>query len=97
MALKDRLRRLERASREELTIIPLKDGSEKHFTQSDLRDSFLNAVERLGAGEDAPPRHALLEAARNSSDPWWRNYLNDIDFEGAADEPIEDLSVQPNG
>jgi hypothetical protein len=45
----------------------------------------------LGAGEDAPPEHPLLEAARNSSDPLWSQsvYAEDPD---EWIEPIEDLS-----
>ena len=52
----------------------------------------MNAMERLGGGPDVPPRHPLLEAARNSSDPRWReSYFSDIDYDGAT-TPIEDLS-----
>jgi hypothetical protein len=37
-------------------------------------------MERLGAGEDAPPRHPLLEAAANSTDPRWaESFFGDID------------------
>lgn len=52
----------------------------------------MNAMARLGGGESAPPLHPLLEAARNSSDPRWRDsYFSDIDCPDAP-TPIEDLS-----
>jgi hypothetical protein len=69
MGLRDKLRRLERASREELVDMPQQDGTVARFPKSAYKEAFLNAVDRLGAGEAAPPRHPLLEAAANSSDP----------------------------
>ncbi len=90
--MRNRLRRLERASREETVDIPQQDGTVKRFPKRAYEEAFLNAVDRLGAGEDAPPRHPLLEAAANSSDPRWRNsFFSDIDYEGSTD-PVEDLS-----
>lgn len=92
MGLRDKLRRLERASREETTDIPQQDGTVRRFPKSAYKEAFLNAVDRLGAGEDAPPRHPLLEAAANSSDPRWRNgAFGDDDHDGSTD-PVEDLS-----
>lgn len=45
----------------------------------------------LGAGEDAPPPHPLLEAAANSSDLTWRNsFFAGVDYEGSTE--VEDLS-----
>ena len=90
--MKRRLKHLERLLEGEVVAIPQKDGTVKKFPQSALKEAFMNCLERLGAGEDAPPRHPLVEAARNSSDPKWRDsYFSDIDFDGATD-PIEDLS-----
>ena len=92
MGLKDRLRHLERKGAEALITIPQKDGSIKRFPPCAFEEAFLCAMARIGAGEDAPPRHPLLEAARNSSDPRWReSYFSDIDYEGVT-EPVEDLS-----
>jgi hypothetical protein len=92
MGLRDKLRRLERASREELIAIPQQDGTVARFPKSAYKEAFLNAINRLGAGEEAPPRHPLLVAAANSSDPRWRtSFFSDIDFDGAV-EQIEDLS-----
>jgi hypothetical protein len=92
MGLRDKLRRLERASREELVDMPQQDGTVARFPKSAYKEAFLNATDRLGAGEDAPPRHPLLEAATNTSDPRWRtSFFSDIDFDGAV-EQIEDLS-----
>lgn len=90
--LRSRLRRLERVAEGELITIPQPDGTVAKFPASAYRDAFLNAMDRLGAGENAPPRHPLLIAAQNSSDPKWRgDYFSDIDFEGAT-EPVPDLS-----
>ena len=86
------LRSLERRSEQEMVAIPQMDGSVKRFPQSALKEAFMNCMERLGAGDDAPPLHPLVEAAANSSDPRWReSYFGDIDFPGST-EPIEDRS-----
>jgi hypothetical protein len=90
--VRDRVQRLERLLEGEFISIPQKDGSIKRFPPCAFEEAFLCAMARIGAGEDAPPRHPLLEAARNSSDPRWReSYFSDIDYEGAT-EPVEDLS-----
>ncbi len=62
----------------------------RHFPDSAGPEAFMNFIERMGAGEDAPPEHPLIEAARNSSDPRWAN-----SFYAANEDitrPIEDLS-----
>lgn len=69
MSLRNHIKRLERASKGEFISNPQQDGSVARFPRSAYREAFLNAIERIGAGADAPPRHPLLEAARNSSDP----------------------------
>ena len=90
--MRDRVQRLERLLEGEFISIPQKDGSIKRFPPCAFEEAFLCAMARIGAGEDAPPRHPLLEAARNSSDPRWReSYFSDIDYEGVT-EPVEDLS-----
>jgi hypothetical protein len=49
-------------------------------------------MDRLGAGEDAPPEHPLIEAARNSSDTEWSRSF--FATEGAEEwtKPVPDLS-----
>lgn len=69
MGLRDKLRKLERAAQEEMIAIPQTDGTVKRFPQSAGMDAFMNLMDRSGAGEDAPPEHPMIEAARNSSDP----------------------------
>jgi hypothetical protein len=92
MGLRGWIRRAERAARGEMIAIPMKDGTTKYFTMRDYREAYSNAVRRLGAGEDAPPRHPMLDAAAASSDPAWRrSYFFDLDYEGATEE-VEDLS-----
>jgi hypothetical protein len=92
MSLRRELRRLERLAQGEIISIPQQDGPPARFPESALREAFLNAMERLKGGPDVPPRHPLLEAARNSSDSQWReSFFSDIDYEGAT-TPIEDLS-----
>ena len=93
MGFRDKLHRLEHASKKRMLAIPQQDGSTRYFTMADYREAYINAVRRLGAGEDPPPRHPMLEAAANSSDEAWRrSYFFDLDYEGATD-PVEDLSA----
>ncbi len=92
MGLRSWVKRLERAARGEYIEIPQKDGTTARFPESAGMDAFMNLMDRMGAGEDAPPEHPLIAAARNSSDPKWSR-----SFFAAApgDEwtgPIEDLS-----
>jgi hypothetical protein len=92
MSLRRQLRRLERLAEEDMIAIPQPDGPPARFPRAALGEAFSNAMERLGAGEDAPPRHPLLKAAANSTDPSWReSFFSDIDYEGTP-APIEDLS-----
>jgi len=95
MGLRDQLRRLRRAAEGKMIDIPQRDGTVRRFTEQDMKDAFVNLVDRGGAGEDAPPEHPLLEAVRNSSDPEW---LNSFYFAGdpeAHTQPVEDLSERP--
>jgi hypothetical protein len=92
MGLKGKLRRLERRAEEDMIAIPQPDGPPAKFPRCALKEAFSNAMERLGAGEDAPPRHPLLEAAANSTDPRWaESFFGDIDCPDAP-TPVEDLS-----
>jgi hypothetical protein len=91
VALWDRLRKLEQVTEEQIIAIPQQDGTVRRFPQSAGMDAYMNLMNRLGAGEDAPPEHPLIEAARNSSDPAWSELFyatNDDDWTN----PIEDLS-----
>ena len=86
------IRRLERKAHKEMLIIPQVDGSPARFPKSAARDAYANLMERHAKGEDAPPEHPLLAAARHSSDPWWSSSLYaDLGGEGWTD-PVEDLS-----
>ena len=92
MAFKDMLRRLERRAEEDILLIPQQDGTVAKFSRAAYRDAFLCTMARVRGGADVPPRHPLLEAARNSSDPRWReSYFSDIDYVGVT-KPVEDLS-----
>jgi hypothetical protein len=67
--------------------IPQPDGTIKRFPQSQLAEAYLVALDRAcGATEDD---HPLCRAARNSSDPEWRNSVYWADL---SDRPAEDLS-----
>ena len=90
MALWDRLRKQEQAAEEQIIAIPRQDGTVRRFPQSAGMDAYMNLMDRMGAGEDAPPEHPLIEAARNSSDSRWSEsfYASDATWT----EPIEDLS-----
>ena len=91
MGLRGRLRRLERDAREEMIEIPEQDGTVKRFPRSAGMDAFMNAWDRLGAGENAPPEHPLVVAVRNSSDPGWSSSFYAANDENWTD-PIKDLS-----
>jgi hypothetical protein len=91
MGLRSRVKRLERDVWEEMIEIPQKDGTGRRFPQSAGMEAFMNLVDRLGAGEDAPPEHPLIAAARNSSEPEWSESFYAAGGTGGTD-PIEDLS-----
>jgi hypothetical protein len=90
MSLRRQLRRLECKAEGDVIEIPQQDGMTAKFPHSALRDAVINFFDRLGAGEDAPPEHPLCKAARNSSDPWWRESIYAADEDVTA--PIDDLS-----
>jgi hypothetical protein len=71
--------------------IPQKDGTVARFPQSAGMDAFMNMMDRLGAGEEAPPEHPLIEAARNSSERKFSASFSAANDEGWT-EPVEDLS-----
>ena len=92
MGLKERLRRLEERVEGEVVSIPQRDGTVARFPKTALRDSFLNLMNRLGAGEGAPPEHPLIEAVRNSGDPKWSGTVWEAGDPDEWTEPVPDLS-----
>jgi hypothetical protein len=92
MGLRDQLRRLKREAKEEMIVIPQRDGTVRRFTEQDMKDAFVNLVDRGGAGDDAPPEHPILEAVRNSSDPEWLNSFYGVGEPEEHTQPVEDLS-----
>ena len=92
MGLRDKLNRLEREARGEMIEIPQKDRTVARFPASALKDAYLNLMERLGAGEDAPPEHPLLVAVRNTSDPEWQQSGFMCEDPDEHTKPIPDLS-----
>jgi len=92
MGLRSWVKRLERSAQEEMIVIPQKDGTVKKFPQSAAKDAFLNLTDRMGAGEDAPPEHPMIDAVRNASEPWPPNSFYICEDPDKWTEPIEDLS-----
>ena len=92
MGIRSRLRRLELEAEEEMIVIPQKDGTVKKFPASEGIEAFMNFLNRLGAGENAPPEHPLLVAARNSSDPKWSEGFYDVNDPDKWIKSIPDLS-----
>jgi hypothetical protein len=91
--MRNRVKRLERAVEEEVIRIPQKDGTVRRFPQSAGLEAFINLMDRLGAGEEAPPEHPMIEAARNSSDPEWAESFYGANVDASAwTEPVGDLS-----
>lgn len=92
MSLKGRVGRLERAAEEGMIVVAQKDGAIARFPRSAGMDAFSNLMERLGAGEDAPPEHPLIRAARNSDDPKWSGSFYAVNDPDEWVRPVEDLS-----
>jgi hypothetical protein len=92
--MKGFLKRLENQGRDEQIVIPQKDGTVRRFPKSASREAFDNLMQRLGAGDEAPPEHAMIGAVRNSSDPEWASsfYGSCKDPEAWAAMHVEDLS-----
>ncbi len=89
MALRDRLRRLEREAEGEMVYVPQEYGTAKRFPQSALQESFVTNMKRL-RGEDVP-HHPLGVAAAESPDPEWsRSFYSAAWTDIGA--PVEDLS-----
>jgi hypothetical protein len=102
VGIRERLRHLEAAAEAELIVIPQRDGTVARFRQSEGIEAYVNWFDRMGAGEDAPPEHPLLMAARNSSDPYWSQGIYAVNDPDEWVKPIEDLSEellqkQPHG
>jgi len=88
VALKDRLRRLERDAGGGMVSIPQRDGTPARFPATALQEAFLINTRRL-RGEAVPP-HALAVAAAQSPDLEWARSAF-ADFAATVAEP-EDLS-----
>jgi hypothetical protein len=86
-----RLRNLELAAEWEMIAIPQLDGTVARFPQTAGMEAFVNLMDRMGAGEDAPPEHPLIAAARNSSEPKWANSIYAVEGARWTDQ-VEDLS-----
>jgi hypothetical protein len=92
MGLRGWIKRLERDAREEMLEIPQKDRTVARFPQSAGMEAYMNFMDRLGAGEDAPPEHPLIAAARNSSAPEWTKSFFGVEDPERWVESVEDLS-----
>jgi hypothetical protein len=73
-----------------MVVVPQRDGTERRFPRSAGMEAFVNLMDRMGAGEEAP-EHPLIAAAGNSSEPRWSRSIFATNGEGWTD-PIEDLS-----
>jgi hypothetical protein len=92
VGLRDKLRRIERAVQEEMIVIPVRDGTVRRFPQAASEEALMNLMDRLGAGEDAPPEHPMIEAIRNSSEPEWAGTFFAVDDPDEWVKPVKDLS-----
>jgi hypothetical protein len=86
------LRRLEHAVKDEELASPQMDGSVRRFPQSASREAFINLMDRLGSGEEAPPEHPMIEACRNASEQKWAESFYAASNPDKWTEPVEDLS-----
>jgi hypothetical protein len=92
VGIRGRLRKLEREARGEFIEIPQRDGTVARFPAEEGMEAYMNLMERLGAGEDAPPEHPLIEAARNSSEPKWAQSFYAVNDPEGLTRPVVDLS-----
>jgi hypothetical protein len=92
VGLRDRLKRLEREAEGEMLVIPQRDGSPARFPASAAKDAFINLMNRLGTGEDAPPEHPLIGAIRNPTDSKWAGSFFVASDPDERVKPIPDLS-----
>jgi len=69
MALRDRVRKLEKEAGGGTVSIPSEDGTARRFPATALQEAFLVNLKRL-RGENVPP-HPLSVAAAQSPDPAW--------------------------
>jgi len=91
VGIRERLRRLEERAEGEVIVIPQREGPAR-FPKEAAKEAFVNLMDRLGAGEDAPPEHPMIAAVRNSDDEKWAaSFYNASDPEGWT-APIPDLS-----
>ena len=95
MGLRGWVKRLEQDVREETIAIPQRDGTVERFPRSAGMEAFINLMDRMGTGEEAPPEHPLIAAARNSSEPKWSESFYATNSRAWTDT-IEDLSEQPS-
>jgi hypothetical protein len=92
MSIRGWIKRLEREAEEEMLVIPQRDGTVARFPVSEAAEAYLNLMDRLGAGEDAPPEHPMLVAARNSSEPTWSEGVYSVGDPDEWVKPVPDLS-----
>lgn len=92
MGLRSWLKRIEKKAEGHVLVIPQKEGPPLRFHEDAAGAAYTNLMDRLGAGEDVPPEHPLITAARNSSDPWWSSSLYAVHSDEGWTDPVEDLS-----
>jgi len=90
--LKGRLRKLQEELTGEMITIPQSDGTVRRFPPGAGEAALLNFIERIGAGEDAPAEHPLMEAARNSCEPKWAGSFFAVNDPDEWVQPAPDLS-----
>ena len=93
--MRARLRRLERAAKQNYVSIPHQQGPPASFPPSATKEAFMRSLARL-KGENVP-EHPLSTAAATSSDSRWRGSFvagtHTITGDGRElGEPIPDLS-----
>jgi hypothetical protein len=92
VGLRGRIRRLEREAWGEVAAIRQPDGLVERFPEGELASAFLDAIDwAMGRKSPEEPVHPLCAAARNSSDPAWRELSYAAGGQDQA-EAVEDLS-----
>jgi hypothetical protein len=87
VALRDRVKKLERAGGGGTVFIPQPDGTVTRFPASAVQDAFLINMRRL-RGENVPP-HPLGVAAAASPDREWARSMYSAAWVGIVSPPAD--------
>ena len=75
-----------------MIVIPQRDGTVVRFSAEVGMEAYMNLMDRLRSGDDAPPEHPLIAATRNSSELEWSRSFYAVNDPDEWVQPVENLS-----